>query len=93
MFSRACVGAVNVFRPASLHNQVSLISPTLILPTKDQFVSFHLLTEIWDSEFVQIINYRFVCTDTHDKYSSRVIESDKNLCFSSSILQSLGGSS
>ena len=90
MFSRAYVGAVNVFRPASLHNQVSLISPTLILPTKDQFVSFHLLTEIWNSE---LINYRFVCTDTHDKYSSRVIESDKNLCFSSSILQSLGGSS
>ena len=67
MFSRACVGAVNVFRPASLHNQVSLISPTLILSTIDQFVSFHLLTEIWDSEFVQIIIIIItdLCAQTH----------------------------
>ena len=36
----------------------TLISPALILPTIDQFVSFCLLTE--------------ACADTPDKYSSRV---------------------
>ena len=51
-----------------------LISPTLFSPY---------------SHFTDNIYYRFLCADIPDKYSSRVIESDKNLCFSSSIFQSL----
>ena len=48
----------------------------LILCTKDQFVSVCLLTElctVGDQEVIQIIYYIFVCADTPDKNSSRVM--------------------
>ena len=50
--------SVSLFWPG-----VSLISPTLISPTVDQFVSFRLLTEVCtirEYKVIQIIFYRLV---------------------------------